>query len=292
MNVQKSEELFQSTWMATVETSPISLSLPFLHLLQGLSEAHDLGSGIGLAMALVASYYMAGKMVMIHDENTYICFLFSSSQPIVMSVHLRTDLGTGVYHWIVDNYGDGNTPVLGRQIEAFTSHHRYPWTITKRQFANNVHLVFKPVLPFAATLCLAAPVTPGWWDVWSSSFMFLICMSQQFHAWSHMKKSELPEAVDWLQSQGLLVSRRDHGQHHKAPFEGHYCIVSGFWNPILDQNGSDDAFFRQLERLVHKVTGVEPRCWSMPDFATPDYYGPGVSVSESVMGSMDTESVE
>ena len=33
----------------------------------------------------------------------------------------------------------------------------------------------------------------------------------------------------------MLVSRRAHGAHHRAPFEGNYCIVSGIWNPILDQ---------------------------------------------------------
>ena len=51
------------------------------------------------------------------------------------------------------------------------------------------------------------------------------------------------------------MSRRVHGAHHKAPFEGNYCIVSGFWNPILDAGGSDASFFRQLERFVLAKTG-------------------------------------
>jgi hypothetical protein len=37
--------------------------------------------------------------------------------------------------------GDGNTPVLGKQIAAFQGHHQRPWTITQREFANNVHQV-------------------------------------------------------------------------------------------------------------------------------------------------------
>ena len=52
------------------------------------------------------------------------------------------------------------------------------------------------------------------------------------------------------------MSRRVHGAHHKAPFEGNYCIVSGFWNPILDAGGSDASFFRRLERFVLAKTGV------------------------------------
>lgn len=54
--------------------------------------------------------------------------------------HLRVS-PTGVYHWGVDNYGDGNTPVFGRQIAAFQGHHQRPWTITQREFANNLHQV-------------------------------------------------------------------------------------------------------------------------------------------------------
>ena len=62
------------------------------------------------------------------------------------------------------------------------------------------------------------------------------------------------------------MSRKSHGAHHKAPFEGNYCIVSGFWNPVLDRNGADDGFFRHLERIVHRATGAEPRCWHEPQY--------------------------
>jgi hypothetical protein len=48
---------------------------------------------------------------------------------------------SGIYHWGVDNYGDGSTPVFGRQIAAFQGHHQRPWTITQREFANNMHQV-------------------------------------------------------------------------------------------------------------------------------------------------------
>ena len=51
------------------------------------------------------------------------------------------DFLTGVYHWSVDNYGDGSTPVVGSQIAAFQGHHQKPWTITEREFCNNVYKV-------------------------------------------------------------------------------------------------------------------------------------------------------
>ncbi len=44
--------------------------------------------------------------------------------------------------------------------------------------------LFRPATFFAAGLLgTAALGAPVWWDVWSSSFLFLCCMSQQFHAW-------------------------------------------------------------------------------------------------------------
>ena len=61
-----------------------------------------------------------------------------------------------------------------------------------------------------------------------------------------------------VQDAGILVSRKVHGSHHKAPFEGNYCIVSGIWNPILDAGGSDSSFFRRLERFVLARTGTRP----------------------------------
>ena len=167
-----------------------------------------------------------------------------------------SDLGTGIFHWSVDNYGDKNTPLLGGVIDAFQGHHKYPWTITKRQFSNNIHKTCVAPLVFTTpTLALSDRPTDL---VFVGVFTALVVLSQQFHAWSHMKKSELPAIVLKAQEMGVFVARRDHGQHHKAPFEGHYCIVSGYWNPILDDSG----FFRKLEKFIYKQTGVAPRCWS------------------------------
>jgi palmitoyl-[glycerolipid] 3-(E)-desaturase len=33
--------------------------------------------------------------------------------------YFLADLGTGFYHWGIDNYGDASTPFFGSQIEAF-----------------------------------------------------------------------------------------------------------------------------------------------------------------------------
>lgn len=172
-----------------------------------------------------------------------------------------SDLGTGIFHWSVDNYGSKQTPVMGDVIDAFQGHHKYPWTITKRQFANNAHTTCP------ATSCVTIPLllTPDLGPnacVFMGVFCSMVVLSQQFHAWSHAKKSELPALVIAAQDAGLVISRKAHGQHHKPPFEGRYCIVSGWWNDALDGSG----VLKRAERFIYDTTGVAARCWTEATF--------------------------
>ncbi|KAL4424769.1 hypothetical protein ABPG77_000809 [Micractinium sp. CCAP 211/92] len=231
--VLESPEELKSTWEHRGWTFG-ACALLAATLAQGLAQVDSLGSAAGAGAAVLAAYYMA-------------------------------DVGTAFYHWGVDNYGDGNTPVFGGQIAAFQGHHQRPWTITEREFCNNMHKLFRPASFFAAGLAgMAAAGAPALWDIWSSSFLFLCCMSQQFHAWSHMKKSELPGAIVALQDAGLLISRRDHGAHHKAPFNCKYSIVSGWCNPLLDGDCPENSVWMKLEKWIHEKYGVEPRGWYEP----------------------------
>jgi hypothetical protein len=132
-----------------------------------------------------------------------------------LAAYVLSDLGTGIYHWSVDNYGDGNTPLVrggrcgcacvcvcvcvcaaaaaaggagswwcerrrllgpswlaapapsppsaqvGKQIAAFQGHHQRPWTITQREFCNNVHQVRFAAGSAAAGSWLARPSSPA-----------------------------------------------------------------------------------------------------------------------------------
>ncbi|KAI3673799.1 hypothetical protein L6452_39929 [Arctium lappa] len=174
--------------------------------------------------------------------------------------YLFADLGSGVYHWGIDNYGDASTPVFGSQIEAFQGHHRWPWTITKRQFANNLHALARVVTYTVLPIDLIwhdQPVAMGFVGMASGCIMF----SQQFHAWAHGTKSKLPPLVVALQDGGVLVSRSQHGDHHRPPYDNNYCIVSGVWNRVLDEN----KVFEALEMVVYFKFGRRPRSWSEPN---------------------------
>ena len=176
---------------------------------------------------------------------------------VVASCVLFSDLFSGVFHWSVDNYGSGKTPIMGGVIEAFQGHHDAPWTITHRPFANNVHKICKITTPaiLALTFLHTAPLVA----LFATLFFNLQVLSQEFHKLSHLSKP--PAWAIKLQDLGMIISRKEHGQHHSSPFESNYCILTGTCNAALDQSG----FFRRLERIVYETTGVEPNCWKPED---------------------------
>jgi len=170
---------------------------------------------------------------------------------------ILADLGSGVLHWSVDNYGNGGTPVMGGIIAAFQGHHSAPWTITERGFCNNVYKLCTPfgILPMALINAISGPFTTFFWTV----FCVMEILSQEFHKWSHMTKSETPVFASWLQKLGLTVPRTMHALHHNAPYEGNYSIISGITNRVLDRSG----FFRWLEHRVFLWNGLESNAWKL-----------------------------
>lgn len=171
------------------------------------------------------------------------------------------DFATGVFHWATDNYGSIKTPVFGTVCAAFQGHHLTPWTITFRSFVNNVYKICFATVPVLLLLGIGQTffqmnalvnvffvLFTNWWMV-----------SQEFHKYAHMKK--VPPAVRWLQDRNIILSRKEHGLHHTAPFEGHYCILTGVNNGWLDRT----KFFRYLENIVFRVTGNRANSWKESD---------------------------
>ena len=176
---------------------------------------------------------------------------------LVASSWVAADFGSGVFHWSVDNYGNGRTPILGGIIAAFQGHHAAQWTITERGFCNNV---YKLCIPFGIpTVALISAISSPHVTLFFAVFCTLEILSQELHKWSHMTKKEVPSYVNWLQNVGLSVNRVQHSQHHIAPYDGNYCIVSGLNNEWTDKTG----FFRRLEHIVYNLNGVESNAWKL-----------------------------
>lgn len=178
--------------------------------------------------------------------------LVSVSASALASV-IFSDLFSGLFHWVADNYGNGRTPILGGVIEAFQGHHVNPWTITHRSFFNNVHKIAQAAIPLTLLVCVltTSPEARLFWVIFFNAQI----LSQEFHKLSHTVKP--PPWASWLQARNLILSRKEHGLHHSSPFESHYCILTGICNKPLDRFN----VWRRLEAIVYRVNGVEPNCW-------------------------------
>ena len=94
--------------------------------------------------------------------------------------------------------------------------------------------------------------------IWMTTALSFINMSQELHKWSHSSPAECHPIINALQAANIIIGRKAHLAHHRPPFDGNYCIVSGHCNPYLDQKG----FFRWLEEVVYAINGAEARCWN------------------------------
>jgi len=173
----------------------------------------------------------------------------------IMASIVLGDLGTGVFHWSVDNYGGIKTPVFGSVCVAFQGHHVTPWTITFRSFCNNVFKIAYGTIPALLLVAAIVPAEAVLTKIFLTLFINWWLISQEFHKWAHMRT--VPPVIKFLQDSGIILSRKEHGLHHTSPFESNYCILTGICNPVLDAT----RFFRVLEKLVFKLTGNVPNTW-------------------------------
>lgn len=161
---------------------------------------------------------------------------------------LAADFSSGFVHFLADNFGDENMPILGANfIRPFREHHADPDAITRHDFVevngNNCivlilfgfpMLLLVPEIGVAAAFCEATLLTH-----------FLgIFATNQIHKWSHMDKP--PRLARGLMKAGLIMSIEHHDVHHTPPHDRYYCITTGWMNPLLEKVD----FFPRLERFI------------------------------------------
>ena len=160
------------------------------------------------------------------------------------------DFVSGLVHWFADTWFEETMPILGRRLlRPFRVHHVNPDDFLRRNFIDTNGDVSMVMLPLLLSIYLAPPI--------AGVFLLSACVAawptNQVHQWAHMP--DPPRAVAWLQSKGVLLSGDDHRKHHEPPYVDYYCIATGWLNRPLTKI----QFFRRLEALVTRVTGLEPR---------------------------------
>lgn len=162
--------------------------------------------------------------------------------------YLAADFLSGCCHWAADTLGDADTPLFGANIiRPFREHHTDPDGITRHDMVetNGNSCIF--ALPFLVPATLFAPAETGpsfYLSCFVGFTMMGMVATNQFHKWAHA--AHPGRLVRLLQRVGLVLDRGHHDMHHQAPHRSHYCITTGWLNPLLDRV----RFFRAAERAV------------------------------------------
>jgi hypothetical protein len=158
------------------------------------------------------------------------------------------DVISGLVHWAADTYGHPKLPIFGGFVRTFREHHADQADITRHDFVetNGDVCVFSLPVHLGLLLVVEDPFAlSGIFGVFIASYM-----NSQIHKWAH--SADRPWLVRALQSARLFLSPLHHSNHHRGPHLTHYCITSGWMNPLLDSLG----FFRKIERFLRRF-GLE-----------------------------------
>ena len=177
---------------------------------------------------------------------------------VAILAYLTADLLSGFVHFLADNFGSAETPIIGPNfVGAFREHHVDPKGITRHDFIDTNGNNSLASVPFMLFVWLVIPIETTALGYLFAKFSLLLCLAvfltNQFHKWAHME--DPPSFVAWLQRRGLILSRDHHDIHHESPYDTYYCITVGVWNPLLDRL----RFFERTERLLRRVVpGTHP----------------------------------
>ena len=163
---------------------------------------------------------------------------------------LLADFVSGVVHWVEDAYARPGAPLIGQLAEDNLRHHWRP-----REFLRKTWIASSWDLLLAGVILIGAALYMGWLSWHVVLFALLVINANQIHKWAHMNSGEVQTTVRWLQKLHVLQTPRHHGKHHTGSRTTHYCVITNFLNPLLEEV----MFWSRVERLIERVTGAKRR---------------------------------
>ena len=167
---------------------------------------------------------------------------------LVFAALVAADFVSGLVHFLADNFGDPDTPILGRVfIFPFREHHVDPKAITRHGYleTNGANcLISLPVV--ICVLCFTSGEEDFLLRLFAFFFLTAIFFTNQIHKWAHADTP--PAIIRFLQKYGLILSPENHAVHHRAPHDQYYCITLGWLNlPLMRLQ-----FFTRLKGFLKK----------------------------------------
>ena len=210
---------------------------------------------LGIATFFVLASLIAGEL-----HRGMASFGYAWLLPILaLLAYLAADLVSGFVHFLADNFGSADTPILGPGfIGPFRDHHVNPKGITQNDFVDTNGNNSLVSIPFMLMVWLAVPIETTFAGYLFGAFSLFLCLgvfvTNQFHKWAHADVP--PTFAAWLQRRGMILSKEHHDIHHESPYETYYCITVGVWNPLLERV----RFFERAERtLRYVIPGTDAR---------------------------------
>lgn len=180
---------------------------------------------------------------------------------LLVAAYAVADLASGIVHYLLDNYGSPDTPVIGQKfVKPFRDHHVDPLAMTRGDFiavnGDNVFVCLPVVVPVVLLVDLSRHVYAG---VFVVGLVAGVIMTNQLHKWAHTPR--VPRLVAAAQRGGVVLSRQHHAVHHSGTYDRNYCITWGRLDAILN---------RLVVREGQPHAGVEAAAFSVgePDLAT------------------------
>jgi plasmanylethanolamine desaturase len=169
----------------------------------------------------------------------------------IITTTLAADFVAGLVHWLEDAYVREDTPIIGKYVaRPNIVHHHYPRYMTRHNWWQTSFdlLLFSTALLIGAW-CLGLLT----WEMWL--FAILSANANELHKWEHRTRKENGPIISFLQDIRLLQTAKHHARHHTDPKNSHYCTITNFLNPVLDEMN----FWNGLEWALAKTVGLNRR---------------------------------
>jgi plasmanylethanolamine desaturase len=155
---------------------------------------------------------------------------------------LLVDFGSGLIHWTEDTFWTEKTPIIGNWlIKPNVLHHTNGSVFVKKSwFQSSWDLLIAGI----AVLLICKYFGLLSWHVYL--FVLIMVNANQIHKWSHMNPTKIPIFIKYLQQLRIIQAPKHHANHHRDKKNTHYCVITDFTNPLLDNSG----FWRMLESLL------------------------------------------